>query len=148
MARTLLLAAAVAAALLTAAPAHATTVYATSGDKLWTKVIPEPNPVGGTSQNYSGLQNGEQIVALDYDPAGARLFGLGRSGSRDGLYEIDPATATATRLTADFTNFDSDMEQGLGFDFNPAVANVGRYIQAGDNESARVFSDTENGFFD
>ncbi|HEX8206398.1 MAG TPA: DUF4394 domain-containing protein [Solirubrobacteraceae bacterium] len=148
MTRTLALAATLITALAFAAPASATTIYATSGDKLWTKVIPAPNPAVAASQSYTGLQNGEQIFALDYNPAGARLYGLGKGGGgTDGVYEIDPATAAATRLTPTGTNFTGTLGQGTGFDFNPVFTDVARFIELG-NRTTRLFSDDGSGYLD
>jgi hypothetical protein len=48
-----------------------------------------------SSQGITGLQPGEQILAIDFRPASGRLFALGSSNR---TYRIDPATGAAAAV--------------------------------------------------
>jgi xanthosine utilization system XapX-like protein len=48
----------------------------------------------------SGLQAGEQVVAIDLRPANSQLYALGKTGGVGRLYTINPATAAATLVAA------------------------------------------------
>src|SRR5207253_197879 len=48
----------------------------------------------------TGLQPGEQAVAIDVRPTNGQLYALGKAGGTGRLYVIDPATAAATLVAA------------------------------------------------
>lgn len=67
--------------------------------------------------NISGLQNGENILAIDYRPATGELYGVS-SGSR--VYIINPATGAARAIST--TPFTPAIDgTNVGIDFNPTV---------------------------
>ncbi len=74
------------------------------------------------SAPITGLQAGENILAIDFRPAApvGRLYGLG-SSSR--VYQIDPASGVATAIGGGpFTPALNGSE--FGFDFNPTVDRI------------------------
>ncbi|HXH99289.1 MAG TPA: DUF4394 domain-containing protein, partial [Sphingobacteriaceae bacterium] len=77
----------------------------------------------------SGLQSGENIVAIDFRPATGELYGLS-SGSR--LYIININTGRARVVgNAPFT---PDLPSGsVGFDFNPTVDRIRLVTSTGQN---------------
>ena len=94
-------------------------------------------------QKITGLQNGEDILGIDFRPATGQLYGLG-SSSR--LYVIDPATAVATAVGA--APFATALEgSSFGFDFNPTVdririvSNTGQNLRAHPDTGAVVAID-------
>jgi hypothetical protein len=90
----------------------------------------------------TGLQAGENILAIDFRPANNVLYGLG-SSSR--LYTINTTTGGATQVGAAgaFTLNGTD----FGFDFNPAVdrirvvSNTGQNLRLNPNDGTLVATD-------
>lgn len=85
-----------------------------------------------SSVRINGLQDGEDILGIDFRPATGELYALG-SSSR--LYVIDTFSGAATPLSAG--PFSPLLEGGsFGFDFNPTVdririiSNVGQNLRA------------------
>jgi hypothetical protein len=96
------------------------------------------------SRAISGLQLGENLLAIDFRPATGELYGLG-SSSR--LYRIDTASGAATPVGAGpFTPALSGTD--FGFDFNPTVDRIRVVSDAEQNlrlhpdTGAVVFTDT------
>lgn len=77
----------------------------------------------------SGLQSGENIVAIDFRPATGELYGLS-SGSRFYIININTGRARVVG-TAPFT---PDLPSGsVGFDFNPVVDRIRLVTSTGQN---------------
>lgn len=106
-----------------ARPTPATTVFGLiEPNQLVTISLADPTSptvIGAVA----GLAGGESLHDLDFRPSTGLLYGLGTLG---GLYEINPATAAATRvstLTADATDLTSPFTAltgaDVGIDFNP-----------------------------
>lgn len=71
-------------------------------------------------RQITGLQSGENVLAIDFRPATGELYGLG-SSSR--LYRIDTETGVATSVSAGpFAPVLSGTD--FGFDFNPTVDRI------------------------
>lgn len=104
-------------------------VYALTkdGKLLWFNA---KNPGNITAQmSISGLQSGEQILAIDFRPATGQLYGLG-SGSR--IYVIDTKTGAARAInTTPFTPAITGTE--FAFDFNPTVDRIRLVSNTGQN---------------
>lgn len=67
----------------------------------------------------TGLQSGDEIVALDTRPATKQLYALGRSSR---IYQIDPGSAVATAVGSGFNPALNG--SAFGFDFNPTVDRI------------------------
>ena len=76
----------------------------------------------------SGLQAGEQMLAIDFRPATGQLYGL---GSMSQLYVIDAATGVATAVGTGFAP--PLVGTHFGFDFNPTVDRIRIVSDAGQN---------------
>ena len=72
-----------------------------------------------TATTITGLQPGEQILALDLRPASGQLYGL---GSHSRLYVISPVSGAARAIGDPFTP--ALAGTAFGFDFNPAVDRI------------------------
>ncbi|MBK8097349.1 MAG: DUF4394 domain-containing protein [Planctomycetes bacterium] len=83
----------------------------------------------------SGLQAGEQLLAIDFRPATGALYGLGDSGR---LYTIDAATGMAVAVGSPLTT--PLVGSAFGFDFNPTVDRI-RVVSDGD-QNLRLHPDT------
>ena len=89
-----------------------------------------------SSNPITGLQSGEQILAIDFRPASGQLYALG-SSSR--LYVVDPSTYVATPVgAAPFTPSISGARFGL--DFNPTVDRIRLVSDA--EQNLRLHPDT------
>jgi hypothetical protein len=81
------------------------------------------------SVSITGLQSGEQILAIDFRPATGQLYGV---GSTSRIYVINQNTGRAHAIgTAPF----SPAVQGnlIGFDFNPTVDRIRLVTNTGQN---------------
>lgn len=76
----------------------------------------------------TGLQTGENILAIDFRPSNGQLFGL---GSTSRLYVINRMTGAATVVGAQFTPALSGTN--FGFDFNPTVDRIRIVSDTGQN---------------
>ncbi len=91
----------------------------------------------------TGLGAGENIVGIDFRPAGSQLFALS-SASR--LYTINPLTGAATATGAAFTPALSGT--AFGFDFNPVpdrirvVSEADQNLRLNPNNGALAGTDT------
>ncbi len=96
-----------------------------------------------TVGTISGLQAGENVLAIDFRPANGQLYGLG-SSSR--LYTISTVNAAGTAIGAAgaFTLTGTD----FGFDFNPTVdrirvvGNTGQNLRLNPDTGAIAATDT------
>jgi hypothetical protein len=91
----------------------------------------------------TGLQNGENILGIDFRPVNGQLYGLG-SSSR--LYTINASSGVATQVgTAAFTTALSGTS--FGFDFNPTadrirvVSNTGQNLRLNPIDGTVAFVD-------
>jgi hypothetical protein len=91
---------------------------ATSSNTLVTFASDSPGTVR-TAVPISGLQAGEQVLALDMRPATGQLYAL---GSTSRLYAINPASGAARAVGDPFTP--PLAGTSFGFDFNPAVDRI------------------------
>ncbi len=91
----------------------------TTSNKLLAFNSAEPRRII-SSLRVTGLQLGEELLAIDFRPANGKLYGL---GSTSRLYVIDAQTAVATAVgSAPFTPaLDGN---AFGFDFNPTVDRI------------------------
>jgi hypothetical protein len=85
----------------------------------------------------TGLQAGENILAIDLRPATGQLYGLG-SSSR--LYTINPTTAAASPVGAAGA-FTLVMAAQFGFDFNPITDEI-RVVSSTLGQNIRLDPDT------
>ena len=104
-----------------------TIVGLSSNNELYTISTTSPASVTAIIP-IAGLKSGESILAIDFNPANGRLYGLGSTGL---LYSIDRNTGMATAVST------TPMELAgtqFGFDFNPktgmisVVSNKGQHI--------------------
>jgi len=84
-----------------------------------------PTPV---AKAITGLQNGENILGIDFRPLNGQLYGLG-SSSR--LYTINASSGVATPVGTAFTTALSGTS--FGFDFNPTVDRIRVVSNTGQN---------------
>jgi hypothetical protein len=68
-----------------------------------------------------GLQRGETLRGIDFRAATNQLYGL---GSTDRLYTIDSSTGAATAVGTTTLAVPLDINQEVGFDFNPAADRI------------------------
>ncbi|NJK68651.1 MAG: DUF4394 domain-containing protein [Microcoleus sp. CSU_2_2] len=77
----------------------------------------------------TGLEAGENLLAIDYRPANGLLYGLGSSNR---LYNINPKTGEASQVGSG--QFTVPLTPGAaGLDFNPTVDRIRFVNQAGQN---------------
>ncbi|WP_454803135.1 DUF4394 domain-containing protein [Mucilaginibacter phyllosphaerae] len=88
------------------------------------------NPSSATKQTaITGLQSGENILAIDFRPATGQLYGVG-SSSR--IYVINTETAAARAIgSSAFTP--AITGDAVGFDFNPTVDRIRLVSISGQN---------------
>ena len=112
--------------LLLAPSALAVSIYAlTTDNKLLLLDADVPANISSV-RPITGLDVGDDLVAIDVRPATGQLYALSRDAS---LYTVDPATAVATKvadLSADPADVVAPFYTGLagtkfGIDFNPVV---------------------------
>jgi hypothetical protein len=110
------------AALAAAAPraAHAAEAFygVAGGNTLVTFHSDAPGAIR-TAAPITGLQAGEQVLALDVRPASGQLYAL---GSTSRLYILSPVSGAARPLGDPFTP--PLAGTNFGFDFNPAVDRI------------------------
>lgn len=111
-----------------AADASAATLYATTVNNDLVSFDSENSCVILTEVGISGLQDGEQILGIDFRPATRELFALG-SSSR--LYKINTTTGVATAVGSPFTPALDGTS--FGFDFNPTVDRIRIISDTGQN---------------
>jgi hypothetical protein len=90
----------------------------TQGNQLFSFNLAVPGTLGAPL-TISGLQAGEQVVAIDFRPASGHLYGLG-SSSR--LYIISTTTGAATQVGPSGAFALGGIS--FGFDFNPTVDRI------------------------
>jgi hypothetical protein len=84
----------------------------------------------------TGIQPGEQILAIDFRPSNGLLYGLGNSSR---LYTIDTATGVATQVGAgQFAPLLSGTD--FGFDFNPVADRI--RVVSNTDQNMRIDPDT------
>lgn len=84
-------------------------------------------PIGQVA--VSGLQAGENLLAIDFRPATGQLYGLGNSSR---LYVINPETGSARAVGA--ASFTPAINGTIaGFDFNPTVDRIRLVTNNGQN---------------
>lgn len=82
-----------------------------------------------SNQTITGLQAGENLLAIDFRPGTGQLYGLGSSNR---LYLINLNTGAATAVGA--TSFSPALSGSLtGFDFNPTVDRIRLVTSSGQN---------------
>ncbi len=132
-------AALVSALAMTAAPAHAESIYGL------TSAAGAPGLVRIDSQNVlnlsspiaiTGLQAGETILGIDFRPANNRLYGLGSTGR---IYAIDEHTGAAVQ-SGTGTFVVPLRGANFGIDFNPTVDRI--RITSDQDQNLRVNPDT------
>ncbi|MEA2473780.1 MAG: hypothetical protein QOE06_1695 [Thermoleophilaceae bacterium] len=120
--RPLALSGVLALALLTslAASAPAETIYTIDGTAPPTLQSFDSATPGTltTIGAVTGLQSGEGLAGIDFDPATGELFGLGNTAR---LYKIDPATGAATARTITPIAFTIGGGGAVGMDFDPTT---------------------------
>jgi hypothetical protein len=126
---------------LSAVPARAVLLYASSGNDLARFDSGATGVV--TSVTVTGLQAGESLAGIDTRPLNQSLYGVGSSGR---LYTINPLTGVATQVGAAgaFTL------SGTSFavDFNPVadrlrvISNTGQNIRINPNDGSLAATDT------
>ena len=94
-----------------------TAVGLTATNQLVTFNTARPDMIISTV-SITGLQGGENIVGIDYRPAGGQLFGVGTSNR---LYTINPMTGAAALVGTLTTALNGT---AFGFDFNPTVDRI------------------------
>ena len=109
-------AAAIAAAAVLAAPAHAEAVVGLTGTNALVTFDSATPLNGSTPVNITGLQAGERILGIDYRPATGALIGLGSTGT---IYTLNSTTGAATGGVALLGGSLSGTR--FGIDFNPTV---------------------------
>jgi hypothetical protein len=108
--------------------ANAATMY---GVSTANQLVRFDSAAPGTVTNIgtiSGLQAGENVLAIDFRPANGQLYGL---GSTSRIYTISTVSGSATAIGAAgaFTLTGTD----FGFDFNPTVDRIRVVSNAGQN---------------
>ncbi len=100
----------------------------TTSNKLLTFNSAEPRRIL-SSLRVTGLQTGEELLAIDFRPANGKLYGL---GSTSRLYVIDAQTGAATAVGA--PPFSPALQgNAFGFDFNPTVDRIRVVGETGQN---------------
>lgn len=88
----------------------------TTNDRLVTFKASEPDEVSAPIA-VTGLEEGDDLVAIDFRPATRGLYGVSTSDLGAKLYLIDPATGAATRVGTTVYAIAGD----VSIDFNPTV---------------------------
>lgn len=123
-----------------------TVVAVTAGNMLVSFNSLTPGTVSAAVP-ITGLGAGENIVGIDFRPAGNQLFGMS-SASR--IYTINPATGAATPAGPAFTPALSGT--AFGFDFNPVpdrirvVSEADQNLRLNPNNGALAGTDTTLAF--
>jgi hypothetical protein len=123
--------------------ANAATIY---GVSTANQLVKFDSATAGTVTNVgtiSGLQAGENVLAIDFRPANGQLYGL---GSTSRIYSINTVNGAATAIgsAGAFTLTGTD----FGFDFNPTVdrirlvSNTGQNIRLNPDTGAIAGTDT------
>jgi len=117
-------------------PVGLTTAYAlTPANRIVGFSLVNPQSVI-TDLPVTGLQQGENLLSIDYRPANGVLYGLGSSNR---LYTLNPKTGEASQVGTG--QFAVGVTPGAaGLDFNPTVDRIRFVNQAGQN--ARLNPDT------
>ncbi|MEZ2236439.1 DUF4394 domain-containing protein [Microcoleus sp.] len=117
-------------------PVGLTTAYAlTPANRIVGFSLANPQSVI-TDLPVTGLQQGENLLSIDYRPANGVLYGLGSSNR---LYTVNPKTGEASQVGTG--QFAVGLTPGAaGLDFNPTVDRLRLVNQAGQN--ARLNPDT------
>jgi hypothetical protein len=123
------------ALLIASAADSAPIVGLTTGNALITFDSNSPGAVSPAT-GISGLEAGENLLAIDFRPSSGVLYGL---GSTSRIYTIDVSTGQATAVSS--TPFSTLLEgTSFGFDFNPVVDAI-RIVSNAD-QNLRVNPDT------
>jgi hypothetical protein len=123
------------AALLLAARADAYTAF---GLNIANQIVTFDTSAPGVALStvtVTGMQPGEQPVAIDVRPATGQLYAL---TNQSRVYVVNPVTGIATAVGAPFTPALSGAN--FGFDFNPTVDRIRVVSDTGQN--VRLHSDT------
>lgn len=100
----------------------------TSGNQLLT-LNTQSSETASATVSITGLQGGENLLAIDFRPATGQLYGLG-SSSR--IYVINPATGLARAIGSGA--FTPALNGSVaGFDFNPTVDRIRLVTNTGQN---------------
>jgi hypothetical protein len=107
-------------ALAVASPAGAETIYAIDSAapptlRTFDSATPGTPTVVGS---VTGLQPGETLAGIDFDPVTGELFGLGSTAR---LYAINASTAAATARTTTPFAFTLGGGSAIGMDFDPTT---------------------------
>jgi hypothetical protein len=92
-----------------------------------------------------GLQRGETLRGIDFRPATNQLYGL---GTTDRLYTIDTTSGAATAVGTSTLAVPLDINQEIGFDFNPVpdrlriVTESNQNLRVNPNDGIVVDADT------
>jgi hypothetical protein len=109
-------------------PDHVEFYALSSGNELVQYVSGNPVEELGSS-SITGLQSGENLLAIDFRPATGQLYGV---SDQSRLYVIDPATGTAVAVS--MTPFSPAINgSAVGFDFNPTVDRIRLVTDLGQN---------------
>jgi hypothetical protein len=95
------------------------TVYAVTTDNSLISFSSTAPGTTLTSAPISGVQDGEQIVGLDFRPANGQLIGLGSTGR---LYRLNTGDGSAVALGGQLSTALNG--SAFGFDFNPTVDRI------------------------
>jgi Domain of unknown function (DUF4394)/FG-GAP-like repeat len=123
--------------------AKAATIYGVSTANQLVKFDSATAGTVTTVGTISGLQAGENVLAIDFRPANGQLYGL---GSTSRLYTINTVNGAAMAVgsAGAFTLVGTD----FGFDFNPTVdrirlvSNTGQNIRLNPDTGALAANDT------
>jgi hypothetical protein len=95
------------------------TVYAVTTDNTLISFSSTAPGTTLTSAPITGVQDGEQIVGIDFRPANGQLIALGSTGR---LYRLNTGDGSAAALGGQFSTALSG--SSFGFDFNPTVDRI------------------------
>ena len=109
------------------------------GQGLLTVDSAAPGSPAGPLYFISGLGAGESLLAIDFRPLTAQLYGLGSSNA---VYTLDANSGAATRVGSGFTN---PLNGGsYGFDFNPVIDRIRIVSDANQNVVAHPLTGNAN----
>ena len=109
-------------------PAPNINVVVLTQDNKLTILNPRTNQ-GGSQLTVSGMEVGENLLAIDYRPATGQLYGI---GSTSRIYVLDLITGSARMIGAGpFTP--ALTGNAVGFDFNPTVDRIRIVTSTGQN---------------
>src|SRR5215212_3592646 len=107
------------ALLVAPASAGAATIYTVDNSApplLQTFDSSAPASTLTTLGPITGMQPGERLASIDFEPNGPRLYGI---GSNKRLYRINATTLVATAVSATPLALSPSVPEALGMDFDP-----------------------------